>query len=166
MVWYVISNAVLQSLPEQKFWWQWQWDRQDSQSLEVLRSLWQLDGPPNKRRPKEVWCTTMNEKYGVGPKYLQTKHYHKDENYSYIHGGFTVKICQHCLKLCLLGDRLASKVTISMSVLKFGRALSHQKSLLQIIWGVWFCPKIFTKRWKIPGKLTWNLSQKSQMTLV
>ena len=113
MVWYIISNAVLQSLPEQKFWWQWQWDRQDSQSLEVLRSLWQLDGPPNKRRPKEVWCTTMNEKYGVAPKYLQTKHYHKDENYSYIHGGFTVKICQQTNRVVFLLPSLKMSEALS-----------------------------------------------------
>ena len=104
MVWYVISNAILQSLPEQKFWWQWQWDRQDSQSLEVLRSLWQLDGPPNKRRPKEVWCTTMDEKYGVAPKYLQTKLYHKDENYIYTYCGFTVEICQQTNKVVFCFD--------------------------------------------------------------
>ena len=55
----------------------------------------------------------MNEKYGVAPKYLQTKHYHKDENYSYIHGGFTVKICQQTNRVVFLLPSLKMSEALS-----------------------------------------------------
>ena len=46
----------------------------------------------------------MDEKYGVAPKYLQTKLYHKDENYIYTYCGFTVEICQQTNKVVFCFD--------------------------------------------------------------